>query len=60
VSDNKFSKGEAIRFGWDRTKDNLGFFIVYLVILFLVEFFFSGFAGLFEDSLPFLSFIFNP
>jgi len=59
VSDNKFSKGEAIRFGWDRMKDNLGFFIVYLIILFSVEFFFSAFAGLFEDSLPFLSFIFN-
>ncbi|MCZ6554721.1 MAG: hypothetical protein O6759_01230 [Candidatus Dadabacteria bacterium] len=59
MSDNKFSKGEAIRFGWDRMKDNLGFFIVYLIILFSVEFFFSAFAGLFEDSLPFLSLIFN-
>ncbi|MCK5708913.1 MAG: hypothetical protein KAI07_00110 [Deltaproteobacteria bacterium] len=59
MSDNKFSKGEAIRFGWDRTKGNLGFFIVYLIILFFVEFFFSAFAGLFEDSLPLLAFIFN-
>jgi len=59
VSDNKFSKGESLRFGWNRTKDNLGLFIVYLIILFSVEFFFSAFAGLFEDSLPFLSFIFN-
>jgi uncharacterized membrane protein len=59
MSDNKFSKGESIRFGWNRTKDNLGLFIVYLIILFSVEFFFSAFAGLFEDSLPFLSFIFN-
>lgn len=59
MSDNKFSKGESLRFGWNRTKDNLGLFIVYLIILFSVEFFFSAFAGLFEDSLPFLSFIFN-
>jgi uncharacterized membrane protein len=59
MSDNRFSKGEAIRFGWDRMKGNLGFFIVFLIILFFVEFFFSGFAGLFEDSLPLLAFIFN-
>ncbi|MCZ6468822.1 MAG: DUF975 family protein [Candidatus Dadabacteria bacterium] len=59
MSNNKFSKGEAIRFGWDRMKGNLGFFIVYLIILFFVEFFFSAFAGLFEDSLPLLAFIFN-
>jgi len=59
VSEKRFSIEEAIRFGWNRMKDNLGFFIVYLIILFSVEFFFSGFAGLFEDSLPLLSFVFN-
>jgi len=56
VSEKRFSIEESIRFGWNRMKDNLGFFIVYLIILFSVEFFFSGFAGLFEDSLPLLSF----
>lgn len=59
MSEKRFSIEEAIRFGWNRMKDNLGFFIVYLIILFSVEFFFSGFAGLFEDSLPLLSFVFN-
>jgi len=59
VSEKRFSIEESIRFGWNRMKDNLGFFIVYLIILFSVEFFFGGFAGLFEDSLPLLSFFFN-
>jgi len=59
VSEKKFSIEEAIRFGWSRMRGNLGFFIVYLIIVFLVEFFFSLFAGLFEDSLPSLSLLFN-
>jgi len=59
VSEKKFSKEEAIRFGWSRMKNNLGFFIVYLIILFLVELFFSGFAEIFKDSLPSLAFVFN-
>ena len=59
MSEKRFSIEESIRFGWNRMKDNLGFFIVYLIILFSVEFFFGGFAGLFEDSLPLLSFFFN-
>ena len=59
MSERKFSIEDAIRFGWSRMKDNLGFFIIYLILLFLIELFFSGFAGLFEDSLPFLSLVFN-
>ncbi len=30
----KFSKGEAIRFGWDTAKSNLGFFIPFLIAFF--------------------------
>lgn len=32
----KFSKGEAIKFGWDTMKKNLGFFIGVLIIIFLI------------------------
>lgn len=59
MSEKKFSKEQAIRFGWERMKDNIGFFIVYLIILFILEGFFSVFASTFSDSLPSLSLLFN-
>ena len=59
MSVKRFSKGEAIRFGWETTKSNLGFFIGLLLIVFIIAAFFSGFGSLFEESLPFLSLIFN-
>lgn len=59
LHEKKFSKEQAIKFGWQRMKDNLGFFIVYLIILFLVEFFFSFFIDLFSDRIPSLSLLFN-
>ena len=34
--EKKFSKGEAIRFGWQTTKQNLGFFIGLLIIAGLI------------------------
>ena len=58
MAEKKFSKEQALRFGWDRMKNNLGFFIVYLIILFIVEWFFSMFAQLFLDRLPSLSLLF--
>ena len=59
MNEKKFSKEAAIRFGWNRMKDNLGFFIVYLIIVFIIEAFFGFFASVFTDSLPSLSLIFN-
>ena len=59
MSEKKFSKEQAMRFGWERMKDNIGFFIVYLIILFILEGFFSVFASTFSDSLPSLSLLFN-
>jgi len=59
MSEKKFSKEQAMRFGWERMKDNIGFFIVYLIILFILEGFFSVFANTFSDSLPSLSLLFN-
>jgi len=58
MAEKKFSKEHALRFGWDRMKNNLGFFIVYLIILFIVEWFFSMFAQLFLHRLPLLSLLF--
>ncbi len=57
--DKKFSIKEAVKFGWDRMRENLGFFIVFLVICFLVSFFFETFAGLFEERLPIFSLLFS-
>ncbi len=50
ISQKKFSNEQAIKFGWRRTIDNLGFFIVYLIILFAIEFFFSLFIDIFEET----------
>ncbi|TET33373.1 MAG: hypothetical protein E3J72_16935 [Planctomycetota bacterium] len=33
----KFSKGEAIRFGWETMKKNLGFFIVLMIIVGIIQ-----------------------
>ena len=60
LNEKKFSKEQAIKFGWQRTKDNIGFFIVYLVLLFAIEFFFSFFIEIFDEAGFFsLSVIFN-
>ena len=55
----RFSKREAIVFGWQTTRANLGLFIVYLLLSALAGSFFGGFAGLFQKRLPVFSLIFN-
>ena len=59
MSEKKFSKEAAIKFGWNRMKDNLGFFIIYLILLFIIEAFFGFFASAFTELLPSLSILFN-
>jgi uncharacterized membrane protein len=59
MNEKKFSKEAAIKFGWNRMKENLGFFIVYLIILFIIEAFFGFFASAFTEALPSLSILFN-
>lgn len=59
MAEKRFSKREAIEFGWRTTRANLGLFIIFLVVSMLISLFFSGFADLFEKRLPFLSVIFN-
>ena len=54
-----FSIKEAIRFGWDRMRENLAFFIVLLIVIFLVNIFFETFADLFQERLPVFSLLFS-
>jgi uncharacterized membrane protein len=37
MGENRLSMGEAVRFGWDTTKSNIGFFIGLLIVAFLIE-----------------------
>ena len=37
MSENRFSISEAIKFGWETIKNNIGFFIALLVIAFFIE-----------------------
>ncbi len=55
----EFSIKEAIRFGWDRMRENLAFFIVLLIVIFLVNIFFETFADLFQERLPLFSLLFS-
>jgi uncharacterized membrane protein len=59
MPEKRFSKREAVEFGWRTMRANLPVFLIFLVVSMLAGFFFSGFAGLFEKRLPVLSLIFN-
>ena len=59
MSEKRFSKEQALRFGCDRMKDNLGFFIVYLLILFFIQGFLGFFSSMFAERIPSLSLIFS-
>ena len=59
MPEKRFSKREALEFGWRTTRANILIFIAFLVISMAASIFFSGFAGLFEKRLPLLSLIFN-
>jgi len=51
----KFSKSEAIRFGWTTTKNNLGFFIALLIGVGLFYFVSDLIIELIKDEAPILS-----
>ena len=51
----KFSKSEAIRFGWTTTKNNLGFFISLLIVVRLFYFVSDLIIELIKDETPILS-----
>lgn len=53
MTTKKFSKGEAIRFGWNTMKSNLGFFIGLLIVVALIIFVPSIISELIkEEALP--------
>jgi uncharacterized membrane protein len=37
MGDSRFSMGEAISFGWDVMRNNIGFFILLLIVAFMIE-----------------------
>lgn len=53
----KFSKKEAIKFGWDTMRGNLGFFIMLLIILVLISFIPNQISEKLKDDYSALSFI---
>jgi len=57
MTTKKFSKGEAIRFGWNTMKGNIGFFIGLLMVVGLISFAPSIIADLMRKNTPILSII---
>ena len=57
MATQKFSKSEAIRFGWNMMKSNLGFFIGLLVVVGLIYFIPDFIAELLKEDAPILSII---
>ena len=53
----KFSKSEAIRFGWNTMKSNLGFFVGLLIIAGLIYYLPGIIAELLKEKAPIISFI---
>ncbi len=50
MATSKFSIGEAVRFGWETMKTNLGFFVVVVLITWVADGIPSGLQSLFYDS----------
>jgi uncharacterized membrane protein len=59
MATQKFSLGEAIEFGWNTTKTNLGFFIVLLIIVGLILVIPGTLSRLTKHNAPGLSIIFS-
>ena len=59
MATEKFSKGEAVGFGWNTMKSNLGFFIGLLIVAGLIQYVPSVIAGLIQEDAPALSIIMN-
>lgn len=52
MTEKRFSKGEAIAFGWKTMNDNLGFFIVLMLIVFAITGIPSIVSNLTKESMP--------
>ncbi|RJQ45770.1 MAG: hypothetical protein C4538_07925 [Nitrospiraceae bacterium] len=57
MSGKKFSMQEAVRFGWNTMKDNLGFLVMILILAFLIENLPGFIAGYVRDHFPFISYV---
>lgn len=55
MTTKKFSKGEAIRFGWNTMKSNLGFFIYILIVAGLIVYILPITGKLTKENIPILS-----
>ena len=54
MSEKKFSMSEALSFGWNTMKDNIGFFIVLIITALLIEKI-PGIIGNFAKDIPLVS-----
>lgn len=59
MSEKNFSIEEALKYGWKMMTQNLGFFIVLVLVSFLITTFFNVFSGIFQEKLPSLSLLFS-
>ena len=59
MATEKFSRGEAIRFGWETVKSNIGFFIVLFLLAFVIIIIPEIIGGMIKERLPIISFIFG-
>ncbi len=57
MSEKRFSKGEAIRFGWKTVNDNLGFFILLTLIFSGINVIPSFFAEYTKETMPLVSMV---
>jgi uncharacterized membrane protein len=55
----KFTIGEAISFGWDAAKRNVGFFMIVFIIWLVASGIPSGVQSATKETAPFLSFVFG-
>jgi uncharacterized membrane protein len=56
MNEKRFSIGDAVRFGWDTMKGNIGFFIALLIVAFLIVNI-PGAVGNFASDFPLISFV---
>jgi uncharacterized membrane protein len=57
MSTNRFEIKEALRFGWDTVKANIGFFIALLVVAFLIQVIPRVIGEVIYDRLPLVSLV---
>jgi len=57
MSNKKFVMGEALRFGWNTVKANLGFFIALLIVAFLIQVIPRVIGEVIYDKLPIISLV---